>query len=181
MRATNNDLENARFLAAYFHTEDDLLGAVVEARSSNLAIYDVYTPFPVHGMDEAMGLKRSRLTWVGFAAGALGLTCALALQIWTSTSSWALVIGGKPFNSFPLFMPVNFEVTVLFSGLITLGTLFARHRLYPFSQKKVFDRVTDDRFVLVLSQTDAAFNSKAALDLLARHHAIQVVEGDYFV
>ena len=176
-----DDAKNVRYVAVYFKREDDLLQAATEARETGFEIHDAFTPFPVHGLDQAVGLKRSRLTWVAFAAGALGLMFGLGLQIWTSAYDWPLNVGGKPFNSFPLFIPVTFELTVLFSGLIAIGVLMARNRLWLMSKKLVFDRVTDDRFVLVLRQSDASFDMSKALKIFNRHHAIRVQEGDQFV
>ncbi len=181
MGATELKVDNVRFTAAFFKREDDLLRAVTEAREAGFDVHDVFTPFPVHGMDQAVGLPRSLLTWIAFIAGVLGLTCGLGLQIWTSAYDWPLNIGGKPFNSFPLFIPVTFELTVLFSGLIAIGVLVVRNRLWLFAKRRVFDRVTDNRFVMVLRQSDAAFNAQRASDLFARHHAIRVIEGDQFV
>lgn len=181
MRATEDATQNVRYTAAFFATEDDLLGVAREARLSGFEVEDVFTPFPVHGMDAAVGLRPSRLTWIAFAAGAFGLAFALALQVWTSAYDWPLNVGGKPFNSFPLFIPVAFELTVLFAGLIAIGVLLLRNRLWLFSRKRVFERVTDDRFVLVLRQRDASFDMAKALDLFARYNALGVVEGDQFV
>src|SRR5215472_9879474 len=157
MGAIKSDETRARYTAAYFENEDDLLNVVVDARQAGFEVHDVFTPYPVHGLDEAAGLQRSRLTWIALVAGALGLSSGLVLQIWTSVYDWPLNIGGKPFNSFPLFIPVTFELTVLFSGLIAIGVLLARNRLWLFSKKLIFDRVTDDRFVMVLRQADASF------------------------
>jgi hypothetical protein len=181
MRDKNNQADNTRFTAAYFKREEDLLAATREARAAGFEIHDVYTPYAVHGLDEAMGLQRTRLAWIAFAAGVLGLACGLLLQIWTSAYDWPLNVGGKPFNSFPLFIPVTFELTVLFSGLIAIGVLFLRNRLWLFNRRRVFERVTDDRFVLVLRQPDASFDAERAAALFARHHALSVIEGDQFV
>lgn len=172
---------NVRYVAVYFKREEDLLAAATEARESGFEIHDAFTPFPVHGLDRAVGLKRSRLTWIAFAAGAVGLFFGLGLQVWTSAYDWPLNVGGKPFNSFPLFIPVTFELTVLFSGLIAIGVLLVRNRLWLFSRKLVFDRVTDDRFVLVLRQSDASFDQPRALRIFNRHGAIRVIEGDQYV
>ena len=181
MRAANNKNANVRYTAAYFRREEDLLEAARDARASGFEIHDVFTPFPVHGMDAAVGLRRSHLTSIAFVAGILGLGFALALQIWTSVYDWPLNVGGKPFNSFPLFIPVTFELTVLFSGLIAIGVLLARNRMWIFSKRLVFDRVTDDRFVMVLRQSDASFDARKAMELFARHGALRVIEGDQFV
>ena len=176
------NIESAkRFTAAFFEREEDLIAGAAEARMAGFEVYDVYTPFPVHGMDRAVALAPSRLTWIALLAGALGLVFGLTLQVWTSAYDWPLNVGGKPFNSFPLFIPVTFELTVLFSGLIAIGVLFARNRMWLFSKRRVFERVTDDRFVLVLRQSDASFDIDKAERLFARHNAINVVEGDQFV
>jgi hypothetical protein len=173
--------ENIRYTAAFFKRPEDLLTAAMDARQSGFEVYDVYTPFPIHGMDQAVGLRRSRLTWIAFVAGAIGLAFGLGLQVWTSVYDWPLNVGGKPFNSFPLFIPVTFELTVLFSGLIAIGVLLMRNRLWLFSQRRIFDRVTDDRFVCVLKQSDASFDAQRAVEMFARHGAIKVVDGVEFV
>lgn len=172
---------NVRYLAAVFGREIDLVAATAEARRNGFEVHDVFTPYPVHGIDQAAGLRPSRLTWIALAAGALGLGSGLALQIWTSAYDWPLNVGGKPFNSFPLFIPVAFELTVLFSGVIAIGTLLVANRMWLFSRRRVFDRVTDDRFVLVLVAASAAFDSRRAAALLERHGAVQLMEGDEFV
>ncbi len=177
----NNKKRNTRYTAVFFENEHDLKGSAAEARAKGFEVYDVFTPFPVHGIDKAVGLKPSRLTWIGFAAGVFGLGFALTLQVWTSAYDWALNVGGKPFNSFPLFIPVGFELTVLFAGLISIGVLFARNRLWIFSKKKIFDCVTDDRFVLVIQQSDASFDAKRAGEIFRKYNAVEVIEGDQFV
>lgn len=176
-----NHQPNVRYTAGFFKRERDVLAAVREARRAGLQVHDVYTPFAVHGMDGAMGLRRSRLTWIAFVAGVMGLAAGLTLQIWTSVYDWPLNVGGAPFNSFPLFIPVTFELTVLFSGLIAIGMLLIRNRLWLFSKRRVFDRVTDDLFVCVIKQSDAASDVEEAVKVFAKHGAIRVTEGDQFV
>ena len=179
--STDDSARVVRYTAAFFTDEDDLVAGAAAARQAGFEVYDAYTPFPVHGLDEAVALKRSRLTWIAFAAGAVGLIAALTLQIWTSAYDWPLNVGGKPFNSFPLFIPVAFELTVLFSGLIAISVLLARNRMWLFSKRRVFEQVTDDRFVLVLRQSDASFDMDKAVDLFARYRAVNVLEADQFV
>lgn len=182
MRSSTDDSARVvRYTAAFFEDEDDLVAGATAARRAGFEIYDAYTPFPVHGLDQAVALRRSRLTWIAFAAGAVGLILALTLQIWTSAYDWPLNVGGKPFNSFPLFIPVAFELTVLFSGLFAIAVLFARHRMWLFSKRRVFERVTDNSFVLVLQQSDASFDMEKAVNLFTRYRAIDVIEADQFV
>lgn len=143
-------------LQASFDEEAVLLRAAHAVRRAGLEIADAYTPYAVHGLDEAMGLRRSRLTWVCFAAGLTGATCAMLFQLWTSAVSWPLNVGGKPFASVPAFIPVTFELTVLSAALASAFFFFFRSRLYPGRPAAPPPQVTDDRFVLVVADSDAA-------------------------
>ena len=137
-------------LVATFTDEAGLLAATRAARAAGVPIDDAYTPYAVHGLDEAMGLRRSRLTWVCFAAGLTGATLALGFQLWTSVVSWPLNVGGKPFASVPAFIPVTFELTVLSAALVSAATFLLRSHLGPGRRVVPLPRVTDDRFTLVL-------------------------------
>jgi hypothetical protein len=155
-------------LSASFDDERSLLAATTSARRAGIAIDDAYTPYAVHGLDEAMGVRRSRLTWVCFAAGLTGAASAIGFQIWTSAVSWRLNVGGKPFASIPAFIPVTFELTVLSAALTTAFFFFFRSRLYPGRTAAPPPRVTDDRFVLVVADSEAArrlLTSCGALEL----------------
>jgi len=143
-------------LTATFTDESGLIAAARAARAAGIEIEDAYTPYAVHGLDEAMGLRRSRLTWVCFAAGATGASLALAFQLWTSTVDWALNVGGKPFASYPAFIPITFELTVLSAALASAAAFLVRSRLYPGRPAAPLPRVTDDRFALVVADGDAA-------------------------
>jgi len=159
-------------LIGYFESEAQVLDATRAVRDSGHVLQDVYTPYAVHGLDDAMGLRPSRLTWVCFGAGALGCTLALSLQLYTSVVSWPLNVGGKPFNSFPAFIPVSFELTVLFAALITVGTFFARAKLFPGNRKLALPRVTDDRFAIAVSPRRSPEALEDAEQLLRRHGAV---------
>lgn len=177
MRNTKDKLE--RYTAAYFTNEDDLKGSAAEARLRGFEIHDVYSPFPIHGMDDAVGIKPSRLTWVAFAGGALGLITAVVLQVYTSAYAWALNIGGKPFNSILLFVPVAFELTVLFAGLTSIFVLFYVCGLSPFSKRKSLEGVNNDRFVLVLNHSGASFSAAKANMIFEKYNVEKVIEGDF--
>jgi hypothetical protein len=153
--------------------EHALLDATRAAREAGLLVHDTYTPYAVHGMDEAMGLRPSRLTWVCFFAGLGGLLGGLALQIYTSAMSWPLDIGGKPFNSIPAFIPVTFELTVLCAALVTVAALFVRTRLYPGAEAGGPARVTDDRFALALMAGGARWSESRAARIAASHGAVE--------
>jgi hypothetical protein len=158
-------------VVGYFDDESSLLHATEEARKAGVDIVDAFTPYAVHGLDRVMGLRRSRLTFVCFAAAMMGATFALSLQIYTSSVAWPINVGGKPFVSWPAFIPVAFELTVLFAALISAFAFFGRSKLFPGSQQVALPRVTDDRFALVL-QADG----DAASALLRAVHAIDVEE-----
>ena len=108
-----------------------MLAAVATLRSAGVAIHDVFAPYPVHGLDQAMGIRRSRLPFVTLLAGLGGLCFALAFQYYTAVFDWPLDVGGKPENSTLAFVPVCFELTVLIGGLGTVGAFLLRARLFP--------------------------------------------------
>jgi hypothetical protein len=165
---------SARLFIAWFDDERAILAATRAAREAGLPIHDVFTPYAVHGMDEAMGLRPSRLPWVCFGGGALGLASGLGLQVYTSVVSWPLDVGGKPFNSFPAFIPVAFEVTVLFAALATVLALLVRARLRPgLAPPSVLARVTDDRFALALTTADGSFSRALAAGIASRCGAVE--------
>jgi hypothetical protein len=155
-----------------FADDRDLLDAVRECREREIPILDVVTPFPLHELDEAMGLRRSRLPWVTLIGGAVGLAIGLGFQYWSSAVNWPLDVGGKPFDSLPAFVPVAFEMTILLAGLSTAGALFFRSKLWPGRKPpRDLEATTDDRHALVLTQADAAFREEDFVDLWQRHGA----------
>ncbi len=113
-----------RVLLATFEHEDDLLAAAKPCGRKGYAFVDAFTPYAVHGLDRAMGLKPSRLTWVCFACGMLGALGMLWFEHWTASVDWALDVGGKPWNSLPSDVPVAFEAAVL-AGWIRIGICIA--------------------------------------------------------
>lgn len=167
-----------RYCIAYFHEEDALIRAVVAARRHGLRILDAFTPYPVHGLPRAMGLPPSRLAWIGAWAGALGLVSGLTLQVWTSAYDWPLRVGGQPFNSWPIFLPVTFELTVLFAGLIGVAALFVRTGMWPGNRPPQLEGVTDDRFALAVALPDASKDEDAIRELLREQGAGEVTGSD---
>ncbi len=166
-----------RVLLATFEHEDDLLAATTAVRRQGLGIVDVFTPYAVHGIERAMGLRQSRLTWVCFICGMTGALGMLWFQHWVAAISWAVDVGGKPWNSLPSDAPVAFEAGVLLAGFGSVFALFAVSRLYPGkSPKMISPRVTDDHFVLVIDQHDAGFDIKAVTRMLNEFDAVSVEE-----
>ncbi|MCL4811821.1 MAG: DUF3341 domain-containing protein [Vicinamibacteraceae bacterium] len=158
-----------------FEREDDLVGATRAARAAGLRIVDAYTPYAVHGLDAAMGLRPSRLALVCLVAGATGAVLKLWFELWTAVVDWPLDVGGKPHNSLPAFVPITFEVMVLFAGLATVSALFLVAGLRPGRRPAlVADQVTDDRFALVVEPADATASLASVRALFDAHHAVDV-------
>lgn len=165
------------FVVATFSDADSLLQAVKTVRSENFSVFDVYSPYPIHGLDHAMGVRRSRLPWVTFVIAMCGLVGALILQFYTAVLDWPLNVGGKPNNSTLAFLPVTFELTVLTSGLATVAALFFRGRLFPGKKEQlIVEGVTNNKFALVLRKKDASFDARRARQLLEQSGADRVQE-----
>lgn len=166
-----------RVLQATFDHEDDLLAAAAAVRAKGLCIVDAFTPYAVHGLDRAMGLKPSRLTWVCFTCGMLGALGMLWFEHWSASVDWALDVGGKPWNSLPSDVPVAFEAAVLLAGFGSVFALLAVSRLFPGKRIRVIDpRITDDRFVLMIDETNAAFEESVVKRLLSEFNPVAVEE-----
>ena len=135
---------------AYFKTPNEILNAAKAARAKGFKNFDTYTPFPIHGMEDAIGLKPSIVPWATFVCGLTGFLLATHLQIWTSAMDWPINVGGKPMISGPAFIPIMFELTVLLGGLGTAAFMFFLNGL-PNLRPNPFDlRTTDDRFALYI-------------------------------
>ncbi len=139
---------NSRFRAS-FAEPDQLLNAVKHLRAAGHRVLDTYTPFPVHGMDEAMGLKPSRLPRACLAFAVLGLAIAVGFQVWSSAIDYPLRTGGKPLVAIPAFIPVAFELTVLLAGLGVVASFFVVSHLRPrFHIPDLHPGSSDDRFIV---------------------------------
>lgn len=161
-----------RVEAAIFTSEHALLAAARECRARGIAIVDVHSPHPVHGIDDVVGIRRSRIATVTLVAGATGLSLGLWLEYWTSATDWPLDVGGKPFDSLPAFVPVAFELTVLFAGLSTVAALLVRSRLRPGRAPRLADAgVTDDRFALLVAPRAGDVTSRDLASLWRRFGA----------
>lgn len=139
------------------YTDDDLLMQAVEkTQAEKYSIEEVYTPFPVHGLDELLGLKPTRLAVTAFLYGLVGLAFAIWMTDYMMISDWPQNIGGKPsfsfFSNMPSFVVVMFEMTVFFSAHLMVITFYMRSRLWPFKEAENPDpRTTDDHFLVELN------------------------------
>ncbi len=166
-----------RLLISAFEQDKDILGATKTARESGYKIVDVFTPYAVHGLDTAQGLKPSRLPWLTFVLGISGAIAKLWYQIWISATSWPVNVGGKPLKSIPAFVPVTFEIMVLFAGVGTVLAFILISKLRPGKKPNVlFERVTDNRFYLVLEETDAAFDVNSIRKMFEQFNVVHIEE-----
>lgn len=159
-------------VAAEFDSARDLFHAAEQMRDAGFRRFDVFSPFPIHGMDEAMGLKRSLLGKIIFLGGLTGFVSAVALQFIPSSFIYPLIVMGKPTNLFtvPAFFPIMFEFTVLISaftatfGMLIMNGLPRLH--HPMLGWERFKRVSDDKFFCVIEKRDPKFSEREVRDFL---------------
>ncbi len=166
---------NEPITLAYFDHEQDVLQATAELRRQGVGVLDVYSPHAIHGMDEALGLRPSRLTWVCFICGAVGVLGALWFQHWANAVDWAINVGGKPWNSMPAEAPVAFEMLVLLAAFGSVAACFAVCRLFPGKRSaSVIPGATDDRYVIAMSAASLVGKMKQTERLLYSMNARSV-------
>lgn len=150
-----------KYFSAYFNDETDLKSAVKKLKDKNAPIRDVFTPFPVHGLDQLLGYRRSHIPKVGFWGGLIGALAGFGFQAWVFTKAWPLNIGGKPYLSIPSFIPVTFECTVLFAAFAMVFAFLFRSNLGLGAKNKIYDeQVTNDRFLIILDADKTEYENK---------------------
>ncbi len=156
---------------AEFQDENNLLVAARKVRDSGYTKTDAFTPFPVHGIDEALGIKPTILPFMVLCAGLTGLATALTMQWWMNGVDYMYIISGKPMGITPASIPVAFELTVLFSAFTSFLGMIGLNQLPRFSNPVFtnprFDRATNDRFFLYVEATDKYYNRESVRELLA--------------
>jgi hypothetical protein len=161
-------------------TPDDALAAAAKVRDAGYRRFDVLTPFPVHGMDQAMGLKRSWVPWVTAAAATTGILTAQAMMVYIMVYDWPMNYSGKPFWAWPSFIPVTFELMVLFAGISTafIAIWAGRKMNVPQPPKAANVRATSDRFVVWIPASDPSFSLDTTPALLQDIglHQVRVID-----
>lgn len=148
-------MSEKKYIIGLFDDEQPLLKAVKKSREAGFKIWDVFTPFPVHGLEHALGYKDSRLHTLGFIFGATGTATALGFMTWINAVNYPVNFGGKPQMAIPAFIPITFELTVLFASVGMVLMYLFRNQLAPGIKAEVMDsRVTDDRFAMVYEIDD---------------------------
>jgi hypothetical protein len=142
--------------------DHDCMEAAKKMRDAGYKHFDAITPFPVHGMEEAVGIKRSWIPWVTLAFGLLGSTVGLYFQYWVAAVSWPLNVGGKPFFSAPAFIPIMFELTILFASLASVATMFIANGLPKINPPIIHPDLTSHKFGLWVPETEPGYNAEKA-------------------
>ena len=163
---------------AEFHTPAELYRACEAVREAGYTRWDAHSPFPVHGLERAMGLGRSPVPLAVLALGLGGSAAGMALQWWVSVEAYPLVVSGKPYFSWPAFVPIMFECGVLggsmgaFLGFLGFARLPRHH--HPLFTSERFERVTDDRFFISIEAADPRFDRARTTQLLEQRGATHI-------
>lgn len=173
-----------KFAVGCYDDEAVLFPAVEKVRNSGYKLHDVYTPFPVHGLDKALGHKETDLHVAGFIYGITGTATALGFMSWIFTSDWPLNFGGKPHFALPAFIPITFETTVLFAAVGMVLTFCYLNQIMPGVKKHVFHkRQSDDLFVVVLELNEHV-SEQEAIDFLKStgtvETSVQMAESEWW-
>jgi mono/diheme cytochrome c family protein len=171
--------ETSYAVLGIFDTPNALMQAIPKARAARLGTVEAYTPYPIHGIDEALGLRRSPLGGMVLVMGVLGAVTALGFQYWISAIDYPIITGGKSAGSWEAFIPIMFEVTVLFATFTAgLGMLFLLNKLpffgHPVLSSKAISGITRDRYALALEAEDESFDSAAAAQVLRDAGALEI-------
>ncbi len=157
-------MSNIKYILGHFDDPEVLMNGIDKLQASNIKIHDVFTPFPIHGIENKLGIKRSRLPIAAFLFGITGTITAFTMVYYMLVVDWPMNIGGKPAFAFPDFIPVMFELTVLFCAYGMVFTFFYANHLFPGRAPRVMDlRATDDRFVVAIDAKTNDINSVDAL------------------
>ncbi|MBP9212700.1 MAG: DUF3341 domain-containing protein [Bacteroidetes bacterium] len=156
---------------AIYHTPNDILRAAKAVRDAGYTKFDVHTPYPIHGLDGAMGLKDTKLGFVTLASGILGAVGMISFASWVAVVDYPQVIGGKPYWSWPAFVPVTYEIAVLLAVLGTVGGMIAFFFKFPNTSHPLHDtpymkKVSSDKFGVTIQAEDPQFDEKKVRELL---------------
>jgi len=176
-------MSKEKIIYGIYNDDDVILSAVKSIREKGHHIDEVYSPFPIHGLDTAMGLNHSRIAITSFIYGCIGTSCALLMFWYMMIYDWPMIIGGKPSFSLnenlPAFIPITFEMTVFFASHLMVLTFLIRCGLYPGSSSKSPDpRTTDDKFLMEIHTDGDAKKVKKIKDLMKNTGAEEVKEKD---
>lgn len=167
----------SKIFRALYNDDDILMNAVKKVREAKHHIEEVYTPFPVHGLDKALGLDETRLSMAAFLYGCLGLTVATVMMNYIMIEDWPQDIGGKPSFTFiqnmPAFVPVMFEMTIFFAAHLMVITFYLRSKMWPFKKaENPLPSTTDATFLMEVAVKEG--EEEALTELLLDTGAVEV-------
>ena len=167
-------------LMAEFASADALVDAARRVREAGYTKFDAFSPFPIHGMGEAIGFKEKSVAKIVLAGGIMGLLAGYGLEYWTSVIDYPMNIGGRPFHTWPMFVPVAFETTILFASIAAVVGMFALNGLpqpyHPVFNAPRFTRASQDAFFLVVEADDPKFDAEGTRHMLTSLQPSEIVE-----
>lgn len=166
-------------IAGIWDDEGQILKAARKTRESGFTKFDAISAYPIHGMEEACGIKRSWIPYVTFVAGLVGLTCGLLLTWWTSAVNWAVNVGGKPFFSLPAFIPIMFELTVLFAALSSVGALFYVCKIPRIDPPIIDPDLSSHKFAIFIPFNDTGYDEARIEKMFKELGALEVKKTEY--
>lgn len=166
-------------IAGIWLDEHKVVSAARKTREAGFTKFDAITPYPVHGMEEACGLKRSWIPYVSFVAGVTGLTGGLLLTWWTSAVNWQTNVGGKPFFSLPAFVPIMFELTILFAALCSVAALFYVTKMPKIDPPSIDPDLTSHKFAIFVPQNDTGYDESKIEAMFKEWGASEVKRTEY--
>lgn len=173
-------MENLYGLLAEFDTPSELVDAAREVRDAGYTKTDAFSPFPLHEIDEALGIKRSILPWLVFGGGLTGLMTGFALQIFVHYVDYPIIVGGRPFISIPSFIPPAYELTILFAGFAAVfGMLFLNglpQPYHPVFNVPRFSLASREKFFLLIEKKDPNFDYEKTKSLMQGLKAQEVFD-----
>ena len=184
MRDLSRPGRRTALILAEYESSAAVLHAAEKVRDSGYQKWDVHTPFPIHGMDKAMGLSDSRVGWIVIGAALTGLSGAFLMMYWMNGVDYPLIVGGKPPGALPSMVPILFELTILLSAFGALFGMLHLNRLprhnHPLFECDRFRGASDDRFFISIEAEDPKFNLAKTRELLESTHAshVEVVQED---
>lgn len=168
-----------RGVAGIWLDEHKLVEAAKQVRARGFTKFEAISPFPLHHMDEAMGIPRSFIPWVTFCFGLLGFSFGVWFTWWTSAVDWPVIIGGKPMWSVPAFVPVIFECTILFGALSSVGALLAICGLPKIDPPVIDPALSSHKFALFIPQSDSGYETAKVESMLKELGAVEVKHTEF--
>lgn len=166
-------------VAGIFESEEQVVKAAYKTREMGYKKFEALSPYPIHGMEEACGIKRSWIPYVTFIAAMVGLSAGLLLTWWTSAVDWAVNIGGKPFFSLPAFIPIMFELTILFAALSSVVALFYACGLPKVKPPIIHPDLTCSKFAIFIPSDDTGYDEGKITDMFKTLGASQVKKAEF--